>query len=238
MRFDVITLFPDMITGVLQHSILKRAQEKELLEVYVHNMRDVAEGIHKTVDDTPYGGGAGMLLKVDIVDKALQKLLSIPEINSIAKEKRRTILLCAQGKLLSQARARFIANHYEQVTLICGHYEGFDERIRSLVDAEMSIGNYVLTGGELPALVVIDTVTRLLPEVIRALSPEEESFSLMDEAGQPLLEYPHYTRPLSYKDMTVPDILLSGHHAEIQKWRMEQAKLKSQSRAHETDQTI
>ena len=223
MRFDVLTLFPDMFTEVLNSSILKRARDKGVLTVVLHDIRDVATDTHKTVDDTPYGGGAGMLMKVDIVDAALQRVLEQPEVQSVPKNKRLSALLCPQGRRLTQTYARDLAK-YEQVTLICGHYEGFDERIRGLVDAEISIGDFVLTGGELPAMVLIDCLTRLQPEVIHEDSPEEESFSIFDENGQALLEYPHYTRPLEYKGEKVPDVLLSGNHAEIKKWRMEQAK--------------
>jgi len=223
MRFDVLTLFPDMFAPVLQASILKRAQEKGALEVHLHNFRDVATDTHKTVDDSPYGGGAGMLLKVDILDTALQQVLSLPEVASLQPEERRIILLCPQGRRLEQGQVKRLAQ-YKQVTLICGHYEGFDERIRSLVDEELSIGDYVLTGGELPAMVLIDALTRLQPEVLHADTPDEESFSIVDEAGNPLIEYPHYTRPVEYKGERVPDVLLSGNHAEIKKWRLEQAK--------------
>lgn len=229
MRFDVITLFPDMLKGPLEASILKRAQESGALAVFVHDMRAVATDNHKTVDDTPYGGGAGMVLKVDIVDAALQKVLEIPELAAIPVEKRRSLLLSPQGITLDQPLARDLASKYEQITLICGHYEGFDERIRSLVDGQISIGNYVLTGGELPALVVIDVLARLIPEVINEASPEEESFSLQNESGELLLEYPHYTRPLEYKGEAVPEVLLSGNHAEIKKWRLEQAEIRTKN---------
>ncbi|MEI6477705.1 MAG: tRNA (guanosine(37)-N1)-methyltransferase TrmD [bacterium] len=224
MRFDILTLFPEMLRGPLEASILKRAQAAGLVEVHLHDIREVATDTHKSVDDTPYGGGAGMVLKVDILDAALHKVLEIPEVAAIPAERRRSILMTPQGKRLTQPRVRYAAEQYDQITLICGHYEGFDERIRSLVDAQLSIGDFVLTGGELPALMVVDAIARLLPEVIRKESPEEESFSILDEAGKPLVEYPHYTRPLEYKGQTVPDILLSGHHAEIAKWRQAQAK--------------
>jgi len=231
MRFDIITLFPEMLEGTLQTSILKRAQAAGLLEVHLHNMRDAATDPHKTVDDTPYGGGAGMLLKVDILDTALQNVLALSAVQAIPTESRRVILLTPQGRVFKQPVAREFASKYQQITLICGHYEGFDERIRTLVDEQLSIGDFVLTGGELPALIVVDAVSRLLPEVIRHESPEEESHSLTDENGNPLLEYPHYTRPLEYKGMKVPDILLSGHHAEIEKWRLAQAKLRTAEHA-------
>ena len=238
MRIDVLTLFPDMLAGPLNFSILKRAQEQGLVSFYIHDIRSSATDKHLTVDDTPYGGGAGMVLKVDIVDAALQKVLSLPEVAAIPTEKRRTILLCPQGVTLNQPLGRQIASSYQQLTLVCGHYEGYDERIRGLVDAELSIGNYVLTGGELPALVLIDVITRLLPEVIREESPDEESFTLTDEHGQPLLEYPHYTRPFEYNGQKVPEVLLSGNHAEIRRWRLEQAKLRTENLAKRDHETL
>jgi tRNA (guanine37-N1)-methyltransferase len=233
VRFDVLTLFPDLFPGVLGHSILLRAQNSGQLEVHIHDIRAVTTDKHKSVDDTPYGGGAGMLLRVDILNKALQAVLEQPEVAAIPQEKRRSILLCPQGQVLTQAVAQE-HTHYEQITLICGHYEGFDERIRSLVDAEMSIGNYVLTGGELPALVIIDCLTRLLPGVIHSDSPDEESHTILDPiTGQPLLEYPHYTRPLEYNGETVPEILRSGNHEAIRQWRLEQARERTRKRQNE-----
>lgn len=230
MRFDVLTLFPAMFNEVLHSSILKRAQAKNALEVHLHDIRTVATDAHHTVDDTPYGGGAGMVLKVDILDTALNLVNEQPELGAVPAENRRTILLCPQGKRLTQAHAKKLAT-YGQITLICGHYEGYDERIRSFVDEELSIGDYVLTGGELPAMVLIDCLTRLQPEVLNENTPDEESFSLTDDQGQPLVEYPHYTRPFEYKGQTVPEVLLSGNHAAIRKWRMEQAILRTRKLA-------
>lgn len=223
MRFDIVTLFPDMLEGVLGASILKRAQAAGHLEVHLHNLRDFATDKHKTVDDTPYGGGAGMLLKVDIMDACLEHVFA----QLAGYEKRASFLLCPQGERFTQRRAEALAGDYDQITLVCGHYEGFDERIRSLVDGEISIGDFVLTGGELPALMVVDAVSRLITGVITEGSPEEESFSLFDTDGTPLLEYPHYTRPAEYKGQRVPDVLMSGNHAEIAKWRLEQARLRT-----------
>lgn len=238
MRFDVLTLFPQMFEGPLQTSILGRAQNSQAVEVHIHDIRDSAVDNHKTVDDTPYGGGAGMVLKVDIIDTALQKIIQTPEIQVIPTTKRRIILLTPQGKRFQQPLAQYIAEEYKQVTLICGHYEGFDERIRDLVDSQLSLGDFVLTGGELPALIVIDAVTRLLPSVLHEQSPEEESFNLFDEKGNPLVEYPHYTRPLEYNGQKVPDVLLSGHHAEIQKWRIQQAINRTEEMKEDNDPTI
>ena len=229
MRFDVLTLFPSMFHEVLATSILKRAQAGGQLQVALHDIRDSATNTHRSVDDTPYGGGAGMVLGVDVIDAALNNLAATPELTGIPKAKQRIIMLTPQGKRLTQPDANRLAE-YDQLTLLCGHYEGFDERIRNLVDEELSIGDFVLTGGELPAMLLIDCITRLLPGVIHQDGPDEESFSLKDTEGNPLLEYPHYTRPLSYKGQEVPEIVRSGNHAAIQKWRMEQAKQRTHAR--------
>lgn len=230
MRFDILTLFTDMFTGIINTSILKRARESGNLEVYLHNIRDAASNKHKTVDDTPYGGGAGMILKVDILDAALIKVLADPHIQRIPQKQRLTVLLTPQGTRFKQDIAHNFARDLQQITLICGHYEGYDERIRQLADYELSVGDYVLTGGELPAMIVIDAVTRLIPEVLNHQSPQEESFTLKDTSGNLLLEYPHYTRPLEYKGMRVPEVLLSGNHAEIARWRREEAVKKTKLR--------
>jgi tRNA (guanine37-N1)-methyltransferase len=226
MRFDILTLFPDLCRTIADCSILKRAQEKGAISVFVHDPRHQALDAHKTVDDTPYGGGVGMVLKVDVMDAALHAVTR--EVDTI--ERRRTIMLTPQGRRFTQEIAEEYGQNYDQITLVCGHYEGFDERIRSLVDEELSVGDFVLTGGELPAMIVVDAVSRLKEGVISDGGPEEESFSLTDENGQRLLEYPQYTRPLEYKGMKVPDVLTSGHHAEIAKWRLEQAKLRTAQR--------
>jgi tRNA (guanine37-N1)-methyltransferase len=227
MRFDIITLFPDMLSGVLQTSIMKRAQEAGHITVHLHDLREFGLGNHKQVDDTPYGGGAGMLLKVDVMAACLDAVAA--EVAEIAPEERRSFLLCPQGERFVQETAEKLSS-LKQVTLVCGHYEGFDERIRPLVDGEISIGDFVLTGGELPALMVVDALTRLLPGVITKESPEEESFGIRDEAGNRLLEYPHYTRPLSFNGQDVPEVLTKGNHAEIAKWRLTQAKLRTQKK--------
>lgn len=235
MRFDIVTLFPEIIQASLEASILKRAISQGKISVHFWNIRDYAQDTHNTVDDTPYGGGAGMLLKVDVVDRTLQTITeSLAEFQT---SRRRIILLTPQGKRLRQPIAQFMADSYDQITLICGHYEGFDERIRLLVDAELSIGDFVLTGGELPAALIIDTVARLLPKVIRGESSEDESFCITD-GDKKLLEYPHYTRPATYKEQSVPPVLVSGNHAEIAKWRLEQARLKTRLREKDTDETI
>jgi len=208
MKFTVLTIFPEMFAPI-QESILKRAQHSGLIEIELVNFRDFAESKHKNVDDVPYGGGAGMVLKPE------------PIFNAMASVDRtgnsRTILLSPQGQLYNQKKAHELTV-YDHLIFLCGHYEGFDERIRTLADEEISIGDYVLTGGELAAMVIIDSVARLLPGVLgKANSWEHDSHS------QGLLEYPHYTRPPDYMGMKLPEVLLSGHHAEIEKWRRKES---------------
>jgi tRNA (guanine37-N1)-methyltransferase len=216
MRIDILTLFPEQLTNVLNSSILKIAQEKNLLSVNLVNWRDFATDPHHTVDDRPYGGGSGMVLKVDVIDQALT---SIKE--SDKSKKPHVILLSPQGRTLTQKHAHTLAKS-EWLVLICGHYEGFDERVENLIDEEISIGDYVLTGGELPALVLTDTLVRLIPGVLgNQSSPMEETFS------QNLVEYPQYTRPPRYRDWEVPEILLGGDHDKIKKWREEKSKEKT-----------
>lgn len=218
MKFVIITLFPEMFEGVLASSILGRAQEKGIIEAELVNLRDFGIGSRKQVDDTPYGGGAGMVLRVDIVAAALEaaKLL-------IPNSKFKILLMTPQGKTFSQPMAKEYADSGEDMILVCGHYEGFDERIRGLVDAEISIGDYVLTGGELPAMVLIDGISRLLPGVLGSeQSHQDESHS---EEGR--VEYPHYTRPDDWEGKMVPEVLKSGNHAEIEKWRLQQSGKKS-----------
>lgn len=209
MKIAIVTLFPDSFQGFLDSSIIGRARNTGLVEVEMVNLRQFATDERGTVDDKPYGGGVGMVLRVDIVKRALDKL---------KKDGSTVVLLTPQGQVFNQATALEFSKK-ELLILICGHYEGFDERIRSLVDLEISIGDYVLTGGELPAAVVTDSVVRLLPGVLgKDESSAEESFS------QGLLEYPQYTRPEEFEGMGVPNILLSGNHAAIAKWRAEQAR--------------
>lgn len=230
MRFDIVTLFPDMCMEVLSTSILKRAQELGKMEAHVTDPREFAKDKHRSVDDTPYGGGTGMVLKVDVFDEAIQSVKdNIKTENTNLRT--RSVLLTPQGRTFNQEIAREFASNYDQITFVCGHYEGFDERIRGLVDEEISIGEYVLTGGELPALSIIDAVTRLLPGVLPEGVTDSESHSLKDENNNILLEYPQYTRPVDYKGQKVPEVLLSGNHAQIAKWRLEQAKIKTQKQA-------
>ncbi|HXR03418.1 MAG TPA: tRNA (guanosine(37)-N1)-methyltransferase TrmD [Verrucomicrobiae bacterium] len=216
MRIDVLTLFPAMFAGPLDESIVKRARETGLVDLKIHNLRDWTHDRHKTVDDRPFGGGPGMLLKPEPLFEAIEIL---------KREKTRVILLSPAGRQFNQAIARELAQA-EHLLLVTGHYEGFDERVREkLADDELSIGDYVLTNGALPAMVVIDAVVRLLPGALGDdASAHDESFS----AG--LLEYPQYTRPAEFRGMKVPDILVSGHHAEIEKWRREQAKARTKKR--------
>jgi tRNA (guanine37-N1)-methyltransferase len=216
MKIDVLTLFPAMFAGPLDESIIKRAREAGLLDLKIHQLRDYTHDKHKTVDDRPFGGGPGMLLKPEPVFEAVEK---------IAREKTRVILMSPAGRPFSQAIARELAQE-KDLLLVTGHYEGFDERIREqLADDELSIGDYVLTNGALPAMVVVDAVARLLPGVLGDdESSSEESFS----GG--LLEYPQYTRPSEFRGLKVPEVLLSGNHAEIAKWRAEQAQLRTKER--------
>jgi tRNA (guanine37-N1)-methyltransferase len=216
MKIDVLTLFPGMFAGPLDESIVRRARDAGKLELGLHNLRDWTHDRHKTVDDRPFGGGPGMLLKPEPIFEAVE---------SLAGEATQVILLTPQGRRFEQAIARDLAR-LPHLLLVCGSYEGFDERIReALADDELSIGDYVLTNGALPAMVVIDAVTRLLPGVLGDdASATEESFS------QGLLEYPHYTRPAEFRGMKVPDVLLSGHHAEIERWRHEQAASRTRQR--------
>ena len=215
MKVDVLTLFPAMFAGPLDESIIRRAREGGRLELAIHNLRDWTHDRHRTVDDEPYGGGPGMLLKPEPVFEAVEDL---------ANAGTRVVLLTPQGRLFKQAAARELAAR-DHLLLICGSYEGYDERIRSLAHEELSIGDYVLTNGALAAMVVIDAVTRLLPGVLGDdASSTEESFS------EGTLEYPQYTRPAEYKGMKVPEVLLSGHHAEIAKWRRKQSGLRTRER--------
>ena len=217
MQIEVITLFPEMFENVLGTSILKRAQEKGLVEIRLHQLRDWAKDKHRTVDDRPYGGGPGMVLKVDVVEPAI-----IEVTNNQQPATGKVILLSPQGRRYDQKMARGLAKE-ERLILVAGHYEGFDERIREFVDEEISIGDYVLTGGEIPAMVIIDSVVRLIPGVLG----DEESVKWESFSEEGLLDFPQYTRPAEYKGLKVPEVLLSGNHAEIEKWRRKMAEEKS-----------
>ena len=219
MEIDVLTLFPEMFAGVLSASILKIAQEKGLAAFRLVDIRDFAADRHGTVDDRPFGGGPGMVLTPEPVFAAVEHAEALSETSATR------VLLTPQGERLTQDVARELAGK-PRLLLICGRYEGFDERIRlGLQPRELSIGDYVLTGGELPAMVLIDAVVRLVPGVLgKETSLEEESFA------NGLLEYPHYTRPREYRGMKVPDVLLSGNHEQIRRWRLEASQRRTQSR--------
>ncbi|MGG3279743.1 tRNA (guanosine(37)-N1)-methyltransferase TrmD [Paenibacillus solani] len=236
MRIDVLTLFPEMFDGVFHTSILGKAAEKQIVSLNAINFRQYAGNKHGQVDDTPYGGGGGMVLKPDPIFAAVEDILAsdpnkilnqeeethpaveITAETSSAGKPPRVILMCPQGETFTQKKAEELSQE-EHLVFICGHYEGYDERIREfLVTDELSIGDYVLTGGELPAMVVIDSVVRLLPGVLG-----NETSAVTDSFSTGLLEYPHYTRPAEFRGFKVPDILLSGHHANIELWRREQA---------------
>jgi tRNA (guanine37-N1)-methyltransferase len=216
MRCDVITLFPEMVAPVLGSSMLKRAQEKGLLDVQVHNLRDYTMDKHKVADDVPYGGGAGMVMKAEPILRAVE---GIREQYEQRGELIRLLLPSPQGRPFTQAYAHDLAADSRRLVILCGHYEGIDERVRvALKPEEVSVGDYVLTGGELPALMLIDAAARLVPGVLGDPdSVVEESFA------DALLEYPHYTRPADVRGLTVPEVLLSGHHEAIRLWRRKEA---------------
>ena len=216
MRFDIMTLFDGLVKTVLSESIVGRAEKAGIIEINVHNIRDYSKDKHRRVDDTPYGGGMGMVMSaVPIYD--CYSAITASETNKC--EKRRVIYMSPQGKILTQAHAKELAENYDNLVILCGHYEGVDERIiEEIVDEEISIGDYVLTGGEIPACILTDCVSRMIDGVLS--SPEcYEDESLSDG----LLEYPQYTRPYDFRGRVVPAVLLSGHHANIEAWRKEQS---------------
>ncbi len=215
MKCDVLTLFPEIITAYLNESILKRARAANLLEVNIHNIRDFTSDPHRSVDDYPFGGGAGMVLKPEPLFSAMDFLEK-------DGEPRRVILLTPQGRPFHQALAEEYAGETRRFVFICGRYEGVDERVKTLVDDEISIGDYVMTGGELAALVIMDAVTRLVPGALGdERSVEDESFSWG------IFDYPHYTRPREFRGLHVPPVLVSGDHKEIAYWRRKQALIKT-----------
>lgn len=214
MKIDILTLFPEMFNGFKESSIIKRAINKGLVEINIINFRDYSKLNNKQVDDAPYGGGAGMVLMCDPIVRAIEDLRSNDSL---------VILLCPQGKMFNQKKVKELSE-YKHLIIICGHYEGFDERIREFVDLELSVGDYILTGGELPAMIITDAVTRLLPGVIN-----EESF-INDSFNDNLLDYPTYTRPEVYRGLKVPDVLLSGNHAKIKEFREAQRYKRTKER--------
>lgn len=219
MKFIILSLFPESFQSYLNVSLLSRAQAHELISVETYNLRDWGEGAHKTVDLRPYGGGAGMVLRVDVIAKAL-KALKVKK----GKKGQAIILMTPQGKPFVQATARKLAK-YKTLVFICGRYEGFDERVRDLVDMEISLGDFVLTGGEIPALAILDAVARLVPGVVgKTESLVNESFS------ESMLEYPQYTRPEVFMGKRVPKVLLSGNHAKVAEWRKNEALKRTKKR--------
>jgi len=214
LRIDIITIFPQMFESVFSFSIIKRAQDKKLVKINIHNLRDYTHNKHKKVDAPPYGGGPGMILRPEPIFEAVEDILD-PQIH---RSKQRVILLSPQGDKFSQKKACSLLN-FEQIILICGRYEGVDERVRlALVDEEISVGDYVLSGGEIPAMVIVDALVRLVPGVLgNENSPKYESFQ------EGILDFPQYTRPPVFRGMKVPQVLLSGNHQKIEKWRKQQS---------------
>lgn len=227
MKITILTLFPEMFVGPLSESIIKRAQEKGALEIQIVHIRDFGQGKHKVVDDRPYGGGVGMVMKVDILHKAIESVKDA----SLSKEEQKVVFLDPRGTVFTQSKAKDFS-HLKHLILLCGHYEGIDERARSFIDETISIGDFVVTGGEIPAMIVTDAVGRLVSGVLKDDATAHESFSI-EEGESRLLEYPQYTTPASYEGMDVPEILRSGNHKAIDEWR--QAKAKEITKAHRPD---
>ncbi|KEO81913.1 tRNA (guanosine(37)-N1)-methyltransferase TrmD [Tumebacillus flagellatus] len=226
MRIDIVTIFPEMFEGVINNSILGRARREGLVEINLIDFRAYSNNKHNTVDDTPYGGGGGMVLKPEPIFSAVEELTGSVRAGTVEVEggeapataRPRVILTCPQGEVFSQAKALDFASE-EHLVIIAGHYEGYDERIRQyLVTDEISIGDYVLTGGEIPAMVIVDSVTRLLPGVLG-----NDTSAVLDSFREGLLEYPHYTRPAEFRGWKVPDVLLSGHHGNVERWRRKES---------------
>ena len=226
MKIDIITLFPQMFSGPFDESIIHRAQKKGLVEINIRNLRDWATDERGTVDDRPFGGGPGMVIKPQPVFDAVEALKL-----KVKSQKLKVILLTPQGKPFNQKTAKRLSKQ-DHLILICGHYEGVDERVREhLVDEEISIGDYVLTGGELPAMVVTDAIVRLIPNVLeKPEATKSESFSAFARPGLANLEYPQYTRPENFRGLKVPEVLLSGNHQKIERWRKEQAVKRTKER--------
>lgn len=231
MRFDIFTLFPQMFESPFDESILKRAREGGLIEIYLHNIRDWATDKHSVTDDTPYGGGGGMVMKPDPIFLAVEDVLVMEPVSATEPEQHAPcpiILMTPQGRPFTQKVAEELA-HHERLALLCGRYEGVDERVREhLVTDEISIGDFVLSGGELAAMVIVDAVTRLLPGALGDPTGASD-----DSHATGLLEYPHYTRPSDFRGWSIPDILVSGHHAKIEEWRRQQAILRTLARRPE-----
>jgi tRNA (guanine37-N1)-methyltransferase len=224
-KVTILTLFPEAFPGLLGHSIPGRALAEKIWDINILNIRDFATDRHRKVDDIPYGGGAGMIMKPDVVASALRAAKA-------AQPGAHTVYLSPCGKTFIQQKARALAAHENGLILLCGHYEGIDQRVLDAeVDEVISIGNYVLSGGEPAAVCLVDAVVRLLPGVLGAeASLHEESFDIVDENGNPLVEYPHYTRPATWEGQAVPEVLTNGNHAEIKKWRLAEAKKRTKAR--------
>lgn len=215
IRLDILTLFPEMFESPLRSSIVKKAIDRGVVEVHLHNIRDYAEDRHRMTDDAPYGGGGGMVMKVEPIDRALSAVPLMGDDVPI-------VLLTPQGEPFNNAMAKELAGH-QQIVLLCGHYEGVDERVRQhLINREISIGDYILTGGELSALVVLDAVSRFVPGVLG-----NSASALSDSFADGLLEYPHYTRPPEYRGWKVPDVLLSGNHRDIDEWKRRESVIRT-----------
>lgn len=217
MKISILTLFPEMFQGPFDHSIIKRAKENGYLEIQLINIRDFGLGSHYMVDDTPYGGGKGMVMRVDVLAKAIAATRN----TSLSKNEEQVVLLDARGKTFNQSTARDYA-YLKHLILICGHYEGVDERVRCYVDQTISIGDFIVTGGEIPAMAITDSVARLVAGVLSKEATENESFSFNVKANA-LLEYPQYTKPRMFEGRSVPEELLSGNHAVIHDWRKKQS---------------
>jgi len=227
MRFDILTIFPGIFDSYFNASIIGRAQKKKIIQIDVHDLRKWTVDKHKTVDDTPYGGGAGMVLKIEPIYKAIKsiksKVLGYAKFGKARQKlKTRTILFSAKGKVFTQKDARRLAK-YDRLILICGRYEGVDERVaEKLADEEISVGEYVLTGGEIPAMILVDSTSRLIPDVLgNKDSLKEESYSSIRNS---IIEYPQYTKPENFRGWKAPKVLLSGHHEKIEKWRKENCR--------------
>ncbi len=218
MKIDIVTLFPEMFMGPFDYSIMDRAIKNDLVKIEIHDLRKYGIGKRRTVDDRPYSGGVGMILRADVVAAAISNIKLLIS----NKEKRKIVLMSPSGKKFRQEKAKEYSK-LEQLILICGHYEGFDERVLKYVDEEITIGDYVLTGGELPAMVIADAVIRLIPGAI----PKEEAIKFESFTKKNLVEYPQYTRPEEFEGLKVPGVLLSGNHSEIEKWKETQAIIKT-----------
>jgi len=228
MRFDLLTIFPDFFNGPFEHGIIRRARQQELIEIAIHDLRSFTDDRHHIVDDRPFGGGDGMVLKPEPIFRGVETLVS----GQAPAVRTGIVLLSPQGKVFNQVEAARLARDYSRLILICGRYEGVDERVvEHLINEEISVGDYVLTGGELPAMIVVDAVTRLLPDVLGSqTSAVHDSFA---DGADGLLDYPHYTRPAEFRGWRVPEVLIGGHHGEVAKWRRRAALWKTRRRRPE-----